>query len=68
LAPSLQEYHAAFHTSTSELAAIAMRSKPKLLVLYHQIYFGPRQGVDLVQEIRQGYSGKVVSSRDLDSF
>ena len=68
LAPSLQQYHAAFHTSTSELAAIATRSKPKLLVLYHQIYFGPKQGVDLVQEIRQGYSGKVVSSRDLDSF
>jgi ribonuclease BN (tRNA processing enzyme) len=68
LPPALQKYHASFHTSTSELAAIAARSKPKLLVLYHQIYFGPREGVDLEKEIRQGYSGKVVSGRDLDSF
>jgi ribonuclease BN (tRNA processing enzyme) len=68
LPPSEREYHAAFHTSTTELAAIAARSKPKLLVLYHQLYFGPREGVDLEKEIRQGYSGKVVSSRDLDSF
>jgi ribonuclease BN (tRNA processing enzyme) len=64
----VQKYHSSFHTSTSELAAIAARSKPKLLVLYHQIYFGPREGVDLEKEMRQSYSGKVVSSRDLDSF
>jgi ribonuclease BN (tRNA processing enzyme) len=68
LPSALQKYHATFHTSTSELAAIAARSKPKLLVLYHQLYFGPREGVDLEKEIRQGYSGKVVSSRDLDLF
>ena len=69
LPPRVQKYHASFHTSTTELAAIATRSKPKLLVLCHQIYFGPREGVDLEQEIRQaGYSGKVVSSHDLDSF
>jgi ribonuclease BN (tRNA processing enzyme) len=63
-----QKYHSSFHTSTSELAAIAARSKPKLLVLYHQLYFGPREGVDLEKEIGQGYSGRVVSGRDLDSF
>ena len=68
LPPAVQKYHASFHTSTSELAVIAAKSKPKLLVLYHQMYFGPRQGVDLVNEIRQGYSGKVVSARDLDLF
>ena len=68
LPPGAQKYHSSFHTSTSELAAIASRSKPKLLVLYHQMYFGPREGVDLEKEIRQGYSGKVVSGRDLDAF
>ena len=68
LPPAVQKYHSSFHTSTSELAAIAARSKPKLLVLYHQMYFGPREGVDLEKEIRQGYSGKVVSGRDLDAF
>jgi len=68
LPPEMRKYHARFHTSTFELAAIAARSKPKLLVLYHQMYFGPREGVDLEKEIRQSYSGKVVSSHDLDSF
>ena len=68
LSPGTQKYHASFHTSTSELAAIAARSKPKLLILYHQLYFGPKEGVDLEKEVRQGYSGKVVSSRDLDAF
>lgn len=68
LAPSTQTYHASFHTSTKELAAIASKSKPKLLVLYHQLYFGSREGVDLVKEIRQNYSGKVVSGRDLEVY
>jgi ribonuclease BN (tRNA processing enzyme) len=68
MAPAVQRYHAAFHTSTRELAAIAARSKPKVLVLYHQLYFGPRDEVDLENEIRQLYSGRVVSSRDLDVF
>jgi len=63
-----QRYHGSFHTSTRELAGIASRSRPKLLVLYHQLYFGPSEGVDFKKEIREGYSGKVVSSRDLDVF
>ena len=68
LSEPVQRYHASFHTSTRELAAIAARSKPKLLVLYHQLYFGPREGVDLEKEIHQSYSGAVVSSRDLDVY
>ena len=68
LPTEVQKYHAGFHTSTSELAAIASRSKPKLLVLYHQLYLGPSDGVDLRKEIWKSYSGKVVSSRDLDLF
>ncbi len=68
LPPEIQRYHSSFHTSTKQLAAIAAQSRPKLLVLYHQLYFGSREGVDLVSEIRQGYSGKVVSSQDLDVY
>ena len=63
-----QRYHACFHTSASELAALASRAKPKLLVLYHQLYWGTSDP-DLVKEIRDaGYNGKVVSARDLDVF
>ena len=68
LSPAVQRYHASFHTSTKELAAIAAKSKPKLLVLYHQMYFGPREGVDLEREVRQFYPGKVVSGRDLGVY
>lgn len=62
------QYHAAFHTSTRELAELASKSKPKLLVLYHQLYFGPRDAVDLEKEIRRLYSGNVVDGRDLTAY
>lgn len=62
------KYHTASHTSTRELAELASKSKPKLLVLYHQLYFGPREGVDLEKEIRRSYSGNVVSGRDLTAY
>jgi ribonuclease BN (tRNA processing enzyme) len=66
--PGAKTYHASFHTSTRELAEVAAKSKPRLLVLYHQLYFGPREEVDLVSEIRQYYSGAVVTSQDLGIY
>ncbi|HEY2345056.1 MAG TPA: MBL fold metallo-hydrolase [Xanthomonadaceae bacterium] len=63
-----QDYHAHSHTSTVQLAQIALRAKPKLLVLYHQLYWGSSDD-DLLREIRAaGYGGKVVSSRDLGVY
>jgi len=63
-----QTYHASFHTSTHELAEIAKQAKPKLLVLYHQLYWG-FSDADIIKEIRDaGYEGKIVSARDLDLF
>ena len=62
------QYHASFHTSTKQLAELASKCKPKLLVLYHQLYFGPRERVDLEEEIRKTYSGKVVNGRDLSAY
>lgn len=61
-------YHASFHTSTRELAEIATKARPKLLVLYHQLYFGPQDEVDLAGEVRQTYSGVVVSAQDLGVY
>ena len=66
--PTRAEYHTTFHTSTRELADLASKSKPKLLVLYHQLYFGRREEVDLEKEIRRNYSGAVVSGRDLTVY
>jgi len=66
--PEWQKYHAAFHTSTVELAALATRAKPKVLVLYHQLFWGATDA-DLEREIRAaGFSGRVVSGRDLDVY
>src|SRR5689334_19241062 len=66
--PAWQRYHAAAHTSTKELAALAARARPKLLVLYHQLFWGADAAV-LVREIRAaGYKGAVVSARDLATY
>lgn len=68
LSSGVRRYHSGFHTSTRELAAIAGKCKPKLLVLYHQMYFGAPEDIDLEKEIRESYSGTVVSSRDLGVY
>jgi ribonuclease BN (tRNA processing enzyme) len=66
--PEWQRYHARAHTSTTQLAALAARARPKLLVLYHQLYWGVTDD-DLVREIRAaGYTGAVVSARDLGVY
>ncbi len=62
-----QAYHAAFHTSSRELAALAARAEPKLLVLYHQLRWDVSEE-ELVAEVKESYRGEVVSGRDLDVF
>ena len=65
--PEWQKYHSNFHTSTKELAQLAARAGPKLLILYHQLFFGVTEA-DLLREIQQDYKGKVVSAHDLDIY
>jgi ribonuclease BN (tRNA processing enzyme) len=62
-----QRYHARVHTSTHELARIAAEAQPGLLVLYHQLFWGATDQ-DLLDEIAEGYSGPVVSGRDLEIY
>jgi ribonuclease BN (tRNA processing enzyme) len=64
-----QEFRRRHHTSTIELAAIANRVKPKLLVLYHSASVGdraPYSAETLLSEITRHYDGAVVVARDLD--
>jgi ribonuclease BN (tRNA processing enzyme) len=65
--PEWQRYHSNFHTSSKELAEIAAKAKPGLVILYHQLLWGatPEQ---LLEEIRQGYQGRVVFGNDLDVY
>jgi ribonuclease BN (tRNA processing enzyme) len=65
--PEWQKYHSRYHTSSGELAQIATRARPGLLVLYHQLFWGTSEE-DLLREIRTHYSGRVVSGHDLDVY
>ena len=64
--PSRKNYHAN-HTSTIELAKIANKTKPKLLVLTH-IFFWGATPEDLINEISETYKGKVIVGKDLDIY
>lgn len=65
--PDWQAYHSRMHTSSRQLAEIASETKPNLLVLYHQLFWGASDK-ELVAEITEHYHGKVVSGKDLDVF
>ena len=65
--PDWRKYHSSYHTLTNELAEIAAEAKPGLLVLTHQLHQGVSDA-ELIGEIREGYSGPVISAKDLDVF
>ena len=62
-----QKYHSRYHTSSRELAQLATKAHPGLLVLNHQLFWGTSEE-DLLKEVRASYSGKVVSAHDLDVY
>jgi ribonuclease BN (tRNA processing enzyme) len=76
--PEWQAYRRAYHTSTEELGAIASRSRPDLLVLYHRANPGCDQvgtecgdsgsEAEALAEMRRYYDGPVVEAHDLDVF
>ncbi len=65
--PKRLAYFRAFHTSPEELAEIAQRAKPKLLVLYHQGMGEIPEG-DLLEQVRARYAGAMVSAKDLGVY
>ena len=62
-----QAYFKAFHTSPEELGETATRARPKLLVLYHQVMGETTEG-DLIEQVKEHYSGKFVSAKDLGVY
>jgi ribonuclease BN (tRNA processing enzyme) len=73
ITPEWQHFRRTHHTSSRELAEIATRIKPGLLVLYHRSNAGggdanPKAEQELIDEIRQFYQGAVVTGHDLDIF
>jgi ribonuclease BN (tRNA processing enzyme) len=65
--PEWQKYHSSVHTSSSELAEIATRAKPRLLVLYHQLFWSSSEE-ELLSDVKDGYDGEVVSGKDLGVY
>ena len=80
--PKWQKYHQEVHTLSVDLAKIAAKAHPRLLVTYHRIYHMEiqdntrdveaemaRRNTAILQEIRDaGYEGAVVNGQDLDVF
>ena len=60
-------YNAAFHTAAAELIDIAKQARPKLLILYHQLYSGCTDPA-LIEQVQVGFNGAVVSAKDFDIF
>jgi len=73
VSPRWQKYRRTHHTSSRELAALAARVKPGLLVLYHRGNAGGAMTASdpertLLNEVRRLYDGRVVTAHDLDVF
>jgi len=59
-----KNYHRSHHTSTTELAQLALETQPGLLVLYHTLFWGATEE-EILAEIAEIYDGKVVVGSDL---
>lgn len=65
--PYWQKYHSTNHTSAHELGELASRAEPRLLVLYHVLFWGASEET-VLREVREKYDGGVVLADDLDVF
>jgi ribonuclease BN (tRNA processing enzyme) len=54
-----------YHTTTAQLADLAQRAKPKLLILYH---YSGISNVEIFDEMQSLYPGHFVIGRDLDIY
>lgn len=72
VSPPFQLYRRKHHTSSRELAELAARARPKLLVLYHRANPGgyglPNPEEAVLRELKETYKGAVVTGHDLDVF
>ncbi len=60
-------YHREHHSSTLELAEIANKTSPGIVVLYHILFWGSSEA-EMLEEISSVYKGEVRLGKDLDVF
>lgn len=62
---TFQRFSAKYHTTTPELAELATKARPGLLILYH---YADLSEAELLEEMLRLYSGHAVVGRDLDVY
>ncbi|MGI9281848.1 MAG: MBL fold metallo-hydrolase [Endozoicomonas sp.] len=67
LSPDWQKYHCDSHTRSSDLARLASKAKPRLLILTHVLHYSAPV-TSALKEVQAGYEGKVVLANDLDVY
>jgi ribonuclease BN (tRNA processing enzyme) len=69
--PDWPQYRSKYHTTTAQLAEIANKTQPGLLIVYHR-GVGPTEHAisdeQYLTEIHRTYHGKVVIGQDLDVY
>lgn len=60
------EYFRSFHTSAEELGEIAVKARPKVLVITHYVPLVNSNQTEMLEGIRKKFNGPVVVANDLD--
>jgi ribonuclease BN (tRNA processing enzyme) len=69
--PNWAQYRAKYHTTTAQLAEIANKTQPGLLIVYHRGVGPPERAISDEQylaEIGRTYHGKIAIGQDLDVY
>jgi len=62
---TFRRFSTKYHTTTPELAKLALKAKPGLLIIYHHSSLSPEE---LFDDMLARYSGHFVVGRDLDVY
>ena len=61
------ELSAEINDTTENTESKPAQIKPKLLVLYHTLFWGS-SAEEIINEVKEKYDGEVILARDLDIF
>jgi ribonuclease Z len=62
---TFQRFASKYHTTTAQMADLARRAKPRLLILYHYSSLSPEE---LFDDMAGRYAGHFGIGRDLDVY
>ena len=65
--PEWKRYHSAFHTSAIDVGRAAAEAKVGMVLLTHVLWMGATEE-QIIAEVKQHYTGKVVAGKDLGVY